>query len=100
MTWLLTKQHVLRPSRPANEYGLTIDFEETEPLICQFGSHFAYAEGDRLLIGDLAVLFKDNGCGLQMRRSHLVRPPERRVFDMEFGVIRGIEDDRPVFASL
>src|SRR5271154_975696 len=98
--WILAKQHVLRPTRAADQYGFAVHLEEAKTFIGQLRCYFANAKVNGLLVGDLAVLLEGDGRGLQMRRAHLVWPPERRVFDAEFNVTLRIKDYSFVFTGL
>ncbi len=82
--WRQPQKHIGPPARAAHEHFLAVHPEQAVTLGCQFGRDLTNPEADLLAVGNLTVDAKIDFHFIEILRSHLPRPPQARVGQVEF----------------
>src|SRR5690242_5351853 len=95
-----TQENVRCPSGAANQEIPAINFEETVPLRCEFGSDVANAKGSFGGVRNLPAGLERNACGVQIGIAHREGPPKMWVGKLELRELFGRQSDRFTLADV
>src|SRR5436305_8513761 len=94
-----TKEQIGSPSGAANQDFPAINFEQTMPLVSELRTDFADAEGHVGRIGNLLADFEAQFRGVEIRRAHLIWPPDSGMSKLELWELIRREFDDLGFAA-